>query len=101
MSPLLHGREAYPGGVFYLHPRLLDRVANMIRNMEDGSITALPVIEAEASAVSANIPTNVIPICYGQIFLELFYQSQRPAITASLSVSRVGSVDHLAVGDRA
>ena len=92
MSSLLCGREAYPGGVYYLHPRLLDRAANMNRNMEDGLLTALPIIEtAEAGAMSAHIPTNVIPISDVQIFLELFYQSQRPAITTGLSLSRVGS----------
>ena len=87
------GREAYPGDVFYLHSRLLERAAKMHRNMGGGSLTALPIIETQAGDVSAYIPTNVISITDGQIFLEseLFYQGQRPAISVGLSVSRVGS----------
>merc|ERR1712228_240896 len=96
MSLLLRrppGREAYPGDVFYLHSRLLERAAKMHRNPGGGSLTALPVIEPQAGDVSAYIPTNVISITDGQIFLEseLFYQGQRPAISVGLSVSRVGS----------
>merc|ERR1712157_484482 len=96
MSLLLRrppGREAYPGDVFYLHSRLLERAAKMHRKMGGGSLTALPVIETQAGDVSAYIPTNVISITDGQIFLEseLFYQGQRPAISVGLSVSRVGS----------
>merc|ERR1712154_112103 len=96
MSLLLRrppGREAYPGDVFYLHSRLLERAAKMHRNTGGGSLTALPVIETQAGDVSAYIPTNVISITDGQIFLEseLFYQGQRPAISVGLSVSRVGS----------
>merc|ERR1712174_193640 len=96
MSLLLRrppGREAYPGDVFYLHSRLLERAAKMPRNLGGGSLTALPVIETQAGDVSAYIPTNVISITDGQIFLEaeLFYQGQRPAISVGLSVSRVGS----------
>lgn len=96
MSLLLRrppGREAYPGDVFYLHSRLLERAAKMHRNNGGGSLTALPVIETQAGDVSAYIPTNVISITDGQIFLEseLFYQGQRPAISVGLSVSRVGS----------
>merc|ERR1711865_276406 len=96
MSLLLRrppGREAYPGDVFYLHSRLLERAAKMHRNEGGGSLTALPVIETQAGDVSAYIPTNVISITDGQIFLEseLFYQGQRPAISVGLSVSRVGS----------
>merc|ERR1719223_2066434 len=96
MSLLLRrppGREAYPGDVFYLHSRLLERAAKMQRNMGGASLTALPVIETQAGDVSAYIPTNVISITDGQIFLEseLFYQGQRPAISVGLSVSRVGS----------
>merc|ERR1711892_416230 len=96
MSLLLRrppGREAYPGDVFYLHSRLLERAAKMHRNMGGGSLTALPTIETQAGDVSAYIPTNVISITDGQIFLEseLFYQGQRPAISVGLSVSRVGS----------
>ena len=88
------GREAYPGDVFYLHSRLLERAAKMHTNNGGGSLTALPVIETQAGDVSAYIPTNVISITDGQIFLEseLFYQGQRPAISVGLSrVSRVGS----------
>ena len=96
MSRLLRrapGREAYPGDVFYLHSRLLERAAKMNDSLGGGSLTALPVIETQASDVSAYIPTNVISITDGQIFLEtdLFYQGIRPAINVGLSVSRVGS----------
>merc|ERR1711968_409628 len=96
MSLLLRrppGREAYPGDVFYLHSRLLERAAKMGDASGAGSLTALPVIETQAGDVSAYIPTNVISITDGQIFLasELFYQGQRPAIDVGLSVSRVGS----------
>jgi len=95
MSLLLRrppGREAYPGDVFYLHSRLLERAAKMNDAMGGGSLTALPVIETQAGDVSAYIPTNVISITDGQIFLEtgLFYQGVRPAINVGLSVSRVG-----------
>ncbi len=87
------GREAYPGDVFYLHSRLLERSARMSDDHNDGSLTALPIIETQAGDVSAYIPTNVISITDGQIFLEtdLFYQGIRPAISVGLSVSRVGS----------
>jgi F-type H+-transporting ATPase subunit alpha len=87
------GREAYPGDVFYLHSRLLERACRLNKNYGGGSITALPIIETQAGDVSAYIPTNVISITDGQIYLEadLFYQGQRPAINAGLSVSRVGS----------
>jgi len=96
MSLLLRrppGREAYPGDVFYLHSRLLERAAKMNEDNGGGSLTALPVIETQAGDVSAYIPTNVISITDGQIFLEtdLFYQGVRPAINVGLSVSRVGS----------
>ncbi|MFL6765625.1 MAG: F0F1 ATP synthase subunit alpha [Sphingomicrobium sp.] len=96
MSLLLRrppGREAYPGDVFYLHSRLLERAAKMNDDHGGGSLTALPVIETQAGDVSAYIPTNVISITDGQIFLEtdLFYQGIRPAINVGLSVSRVGS----------
>ena len=96
MSLLLRrppGREAYPGDVFYLHSRLLERAAKMSDAEGGGSLTALPVIETQAGDVSAYIPTNVISITDGQIFLEsdLFYQGIRPAINVGLSVSRVGS----------
>jgi F-type H+-transporting ATPase subunit alpha len=96
MSLLLRrppGREAYPGDVFYLHSRLLERAAKMNDKMGAGSLTALPVIETQAGDVSAYIPTNVISITDGQIFLEttLFYRGIRPAINVGLSVSRVGS----------
>jgi F-type H+-transporting ATPase subunit alpha len=96
MSLLLRrppGREAYPGDVFYLHSRLLERAAKMHVNQGGGSLTALPVIETQAGDVSAYIPTNVISITDGQIFLEteLFYTGIRPAINVGLSVSRVGS----------
>lgn len=87
------GREAYPGDVFYLHSRLLERSARLADSSGGGSITALPIIETQAGDVSAYIPTNVISITDGQIFLEtdLFYQGIRPAISVGLSVSRVGS----------
>lgn len=87
------GREAYPGDVFYLHSRLLERAARLSDKEGGGSITALPIIETQAGDVSAYIPTNVISITDGQIFLEtdLFYQGVRPAISVGLSVSRVGS----------
>ncbi len=96
MSLLLRrppGREAYPGDVFYLHSRLLERAAKMNEDNGAGSMTALPIIETQAGDVSAYIPTNVISITDGQIFLEteLFYQGIRPAINVGLSVSRVGS----------
>jgi F-type H+-transporting ATPase subunit alpha len=96
MSLLLRrppGREAYPGDVFYLHSRLLERAAKMNKDLGAGSLTALPVIETQAGDVSAYIPTNVISITDGQIFLEteLFYSGIRPAVNVGLSVSRVGS----------
>ncbi|MFK8034543.1 MAG: F0F1 ATP synthase subunit alpha [Hyphomicrobiales bacterium] len=96
MSLLLRrppGREAYPGDVFYLHSRLLERSAKLNEDNGSGSLTALPVIETQANDVSAYIPTNVISITDGQIFLEtdLFYQGIRPAVNVGLSVSRVGS----------
>jgi len=96
MSLLLRrppGREAYPGDVFYLHSRLLERAAKMNEDHGSGSLTALPVIETQAGDVSAYIPTNVISITDGQIFLEtdLFYRGIRPAVNVGLSVSRVGS----------
>ena len=96
MSLLLRrppGREAYPGDVFYLHSRLLERAAKMNADNGSGSLTALPVIETQAGDVSAYIPTNVISITDGQIFLEtdLFYKGIRPAVNVGLSVSRVGS----------
>lgn len=96
MSLLLRrppGREAYPGDIFYLHSRLLERAAKLNASHGSGSLTALPVIETQAGDVSAYIPTNVISITDGQIFLEseLFYKGIRPAINVGLSVSRVGS----------
>src|SRR5205085_6757930 len=96
MSLLLRrppGREAFPGDVFYIHSRLLERAAKLSDSFGAGSLTALPVIETQAGDVSAYIPTNVISITDGQIFLEtdLFYRGIRPAINAGLSVSRVGS----------
>jgi F-type H+-transporting ATPase subunit alpha len=96
MSLLLRrppGREAYPGDVFYLHSRLLERAAKLNEDNGSGSLTALPVIETQANDVSAYIPTNVISITDGQIFLEsdLFYQGIRPAVNVGISVSRVGS----------
>lgn len=96
MSLLLRrppGREAYPGDIFYLHSRLLERSAKMNKKIGGGSLTALPIIETQAGDVSAYIPTNVISITDGQIFLEteLFNEGQRPAISVGLSVSRIGS----------
>ncbi|MHA1528099.1 MAG: F0F1 ATP synthase subunit alpha, partial [Alphaproteobacteria bacterium] len=96
MSLLLRrppGREAYPGDVFYLHSRLLERAAKLNEDHKAGSLTALPIIETQGGDVSAFIPTNVISITDGQIFLEteLFYQGIRPAVNVGLSVSRVGS----------
>jgi F-type H+/Na+-transporting ATPase subunit alpha len=96
MSLLLRrppGREAYPGDVFYLHSRLLERAAKLNENHGSGSLTALPIVETQANDVSAYIPTNVISITDGQIFLEtdLFYQGIRPAVNVGISVSRVGS----------
>lgn len=95
LSLLLHrpsGREAYPGDIFYLHSRLLERSAHLSEELGGGSITALPIIETQAGDISAYIPTNVISITDGQIFLEseLFHEGQRPAINVGLSVSRVG-----------
>jgi F-type H+-transporting ATPase subunit alpha len=91
------GREAYPGDVFYLHSRLLERAARVGEKYGDGSLTALPIIETQAGDVSAYIPTNVISITDGQIFLDtdLFYQGIRPAISVGISVSRVGSAAQL------
>ena len=91
------GREAYPGDVFYLHSRLLERAARVGETYGNGSLTALPIIETQAGDVSAYIPTNVISITDGQIYLEtdLFYQGMRPAISVGLSVSRVGSAAQL------
>jgi proton translocating ATP synthase F1 alpha subunit len=102
MSLLLRrppGREAYPGDVFYLHSRLLERAAQMNIAVGGGSLTALPVIETQAGDVSAYIPTNVISITDGQIFLEteLFNEGQRPAVSVGLSVSRVGSAAQIAL----
>jgi F-type H+/Na+-transporting ATPase subunit alpha len=102
MSLLLRrppGREAYPGDVFYLHSRLLERAAQMSDALKGGSLTALPVIETQAGDVSAYIPTNVISITDGQIFLEteLFNEGQRPAVSVGLSVSRVGSAAQVAL----
>jgi F-type H+-transporting ATPase subunit alpha len=96
MSLLLRrppGREAYPGDVFYLHSRLLERSAKLNEDHGSGSLTALPIVETQAGDISAYIPTNVISITDGQIFLEseLFYQGVRPAVNTGLSVSRVGS----------
>ena len=100
MSLLLRrppGREAYPGDVFYLHSRLLERAAKMSDKENGGSLTALPIIETQANDVAAYIPTNVISITDGQIFLEidLFHQGRKPAINVGLSVSRVGSAAQL------
>lgn len=100
MSLLLRrppGRDAYPGDIFYLHSRLLERAAQMSDDLGQGSLTALPIIETQAGDVSAYIPTNVISITDGQIFLEteLFYKGIRPAINVGLSVSRVGSAAQL------
>jgi len=96
MSLLLRrppGREAYPGDVFYLHSRLLERAAKLSSDLFSGSLTALPIIETQAGDVSAYIPTNVISITDGQIFLEteLFYKGVRPAVNIGLSVSRIGA----------
>jgi proton translocating ATP synthase F1 alpha subunit len=101
MSLLLRrppGREAFPGDVFYLHSRLLERSAKLNNSYGGGSLTALPVIETQAGDVSAYIPTNVISITDGQVFLEseLFNQGIRPAINVGLSVSRVGSAAQVA-----
>src|SRR6185503_8521855 len=87
------GREAYPGDVFYLHSRLLERAARLNEDYGGGSLTALPIIETQAGDISAYIPTNVISITDGQIFLEtdLFYKGVRPALNVGISVSRVGS----------
>src|SRR6185436_19046559 len=87
------GHEAYPGDVFYLHSRLLERAVKLSDDLGAGSLTALPVIETQAGDVSAYIPTNVISITDGQIFLQadLFYSGVRPAIDVGISVSRVGS----------
>ena len=95
MSLLLRrpsGREAYPGDVFYLHSRLLERAARLSKDFGGGSLTAIPIIETQAGDVSAYIPTNVISITDGQIYLEsdLFYSGMRPAVNVGLSVSRVG-----------
>ena len=100
MSLLLRrppGRDAYPGDIFYLHSRLLERAAQMSDDLGQGSLTALPIIETQAGDVSAYIPTNVISITDGQIFLEteLFFKGIRPAINVGLSVSRVGSAAQL------
>ena len=86
------GREAYPGDVFYLHSRLLERSAHLSDELGGGSMTALPIAETQAGDVSAYIPTNIISITDGQIFLEsdLFFSGQRPAVNVGLSVSRVG-----------
>jgi F-type H+-transporting ATPase subunit alpha len=91
------GREAYPGDIFYLHSRLLERAARVAKEYGNGSLTALPIIETQAGDVSAYIPTNVISITDGQIYLEtdLFYQGVRPAINVGLSVSRIGSAAQL------
>ena len=87
------GREAYPGDIFYLHSRLLERAARLSKEFGGGSLTALPIIETQLGDISAYVPTNVISITDGQIYLEpeLFYQGIRPAINVGLSVSRVGS----------
>jgi F-type H+-transporting ATPase subunit alpha len=95
MSLLLRrppGREAYPGDIFYLHSRLLERAAKLSDELGGGSLTALPIIETQANDISAYVPTNVISITDGQIFLEtqLFFTGQRPAVNAGISVSRVG-----------
>src|SRR5438046_8816054 len=93
------GREAYPGDVFYLHSRLLERAAKLSKENGGGSLTAIPIIETQLGDITAYIPTNVISITDGQIFLEsdLFYQGTRPAISVGLSVSRVGSAAQLKV----
>src|SRR5581483_3681091 len=86
------GREAYPGDIFYLHSRLLERAAKLNKDYGGGSLTALPIIETQLGDISAYVPTNVISITDGQIYLEpeLFYQGIRPAVNVGLSVSRVG-----------
>ena len=91
------GREAYPGDVFYLHSRLLERSAKLSDALGGGSLTSLPIVETQAGDISAYIPTNVISITDGQIFLEsdLFFSGIRPAINAGLSVSRVGGAAQL------
>ncbi len=91
------GREAYPGDVFYLHSRLLERAARVGEKYGNGSLTALPIVETQAGDVSAYIPTNIISITDGQLYLEtdLFYQGVRPAISVGLSVSRIGSAAQL------
>ena len=91
------GREAYPGDVFYLHSRLLERSAKLSDALGGGSLTSLPIVETQAGDISAYIPTNVISITDGQIFLEsdLFFSGIRPAINAGLSVSRVGGQPNL------
>jgi len=96
------GREAFPGDIFYLHSRLLERAAKMSTEKGGGSLTALPVIETQAGDLSAYIPTNVISITDGQIFLEndLFYSGQRPAVNVGLSVSRVGGAAQIAANQR-
>jgi F-type H+/Na+-transporting ATPase subunit alpha len=101
MSLLLRrppGREAFPGDVFYLHSRLLERAAKLSEDFSGGSLTALPVIETQAGDVSAYIPTNVISITDGQIFLEtiLFNKGVRPAVNVGISVSRIGSAAQVA-----
>ena len=87
------GREAYPGDIFYLHSRLLERAAKLSKEKGGGSLTALPIVETQLGDVTAYIPTNIISITDGQIFLEsdLFNQGQRPALNVGISVSRVGS----------
>lgn len=87
------GREAYPGDIFYLHSRLLERAAKLSEKLGGGSLTALPIVETQAGDISGYIPTNVISITDGQLFLDspLFYKGQRPAVDVGRSVSRVGS----------
>ena len=102
MSLLLRrppGREAYPGDIFYIHSRLLERAAKLAEDYGTGSLTALPIVETQAGDVSGYVPTNIISITDGQIFLEkeLFYRGIRPAINVGLSVSRVGSAAQLSV----
>ena len=96
------GREAYPGDVFYLHSRLLERASRLSDDKGGGSLTALPIIETQAGDVSAYIPTNVISITDGQIYLEqdLFLSGQRPALNAGLSVSRVGTAAQISAPSR-
>jgi proton translocating ATP synthase F1 alpha subunit len=105
MSLLLRrppGREAFPGDIFYIHSRLLERAAKLDNNYGNGSLTALPIVETQAGDVSGYIPTNIISITDGQIFLEkeLFYKGIRPAINVGLSVSRVGSAAQIPVMKR-